>query len=377
MPAASAACGSRLVSVRPGIACASSTCSSPSSREDHVDAREAVAAEQPEDRDREVLRVRGDLVRQVGRAHELGLADLVARLEVVEVLLLGLRLDHRQRLHAVVVLEQRDRQLAPLDVALEQHAVVVAERRDQRLRDVRRPSRANLMPSAEPCAAGLTTTGNPSRSSIAGSASPAPSSLKAISLKAKKSGVGRPSSTQHVLRQHLVHAAHAAEHARAGVGHADDLQQLLHRAVLAAAAVQCDERDIGLARAQVVEERSADVDRDEVDAEPLERVLDTGSRAQRDLALERRAALEQRDAPRRHEPCARRSPPRRGSSHDVRERLRRRTCVSGSSGLPVVGSAALARRSGERGEQLDLLVRRPSRSGARPRRCRRRRRPRS
>ena len=47
IPAASAACGSRLVSVSPGIALTSSTDSSPSRVEHQVDAREAAAAEQP------------------------------------------------------------------------------------------------------------------------------------------------------------------------------------------------------------------------------------------------------------------------------------------------------------------------------------------
>ena len=57
MPAASAACGSRLVSVSPGIACASSTCELAVVRQDHVDARESVAAEQPVDGDGELLRL--------------------------------------------------------------------------------------------------------------------------------------------------------------------------------------------------------------------------------------------------------------------------------------------------------------------------------
>ena len=50
------------------------------------------------------------------------------------------------------------------------------------------------MPSAEPWPAGLTTIGKARRSSIAGSAAPAPSSANAVSLKAKKSGVGMPAS---------------------------------------------------------------------------------------------------------------------------------------------------------------------------------------
>ena len=59
IPAASAASGSSDVSVRPGIALASSTVSSPSSVEHQVDAREAAAAERPSGRQRELLRARG------------------------------------------------------------------------------------------------------------------------------------------------------------------------------------------------------------------------------------------------------------------------------------------------------------------------------
>ena len=121
MPAASAACGSRLVSVSPGIALASSTHSAPvSSLEHQVDARQAATAEQPVDVEREALCTRGQLVAELGRADERRAADLVARLEVVEVLLARDRLDDRQRL----VAEDRDRQLAAVDVALEQHLVV-------------------------------------------------------------------------------------------------------------------------------------------------------------------------------------------------------------------------------------------------------------
>ena len=59
MPAASAACGSSDVSVRPGIAFASSTVSSPVARVEHqVDAGEAVAAEHAVGVERERLRAR-------------------------------------------------------------------------------------------------------------------------------------------------------------------------------------------------------------------------------------------------------------------------------------------------------------------------------
>jgi hypothetical protein len=101
-------------------------------REDHVDARERVAAEQPVDRYGQLLRARRDLVWEVGRAHVVGLADLVARLEVEEVLLLWQRLYDRQCLDLAASLEQADRELPSLYVALQQDLVVVAESCHQR-----------------------------------------------------------------------------------------------------------------------------------------------------------------------------------------------------------------------------------------------------
>ena len=91
---------------------------------------------------------------------------------------------------------------------------------------------------------------------------------------------------------------------RRGVGDADELEQLLDRAVLAAAAVQGDERDVGTLGLQAVDEVRADVDRQHVVPEPRERVLDPGAGAQRDGPLERRPALEHRDL---HEASRRRS----------------------------------------------------------------------
>ena len=54
-----------------------------------------------------------DRVGHVGRADEVGAADLVARLEVVEVLVARHRLDDRQRLGPVGPLDHRHRQVAP------------------------------------------------------------------------------------------------------------------------------------------------------------------------------------------------------------------------------------------------------------------------
>ena len=91
---------------------------------------------------------------------------------------------------------------------------------------------------------------------------------------------------------------------RGRVRDADQLEQLLDRAVLAAAAVQGDERDVGPLGLQAVDEVGADVDRQHLVAEPRQRVLDARARAQRDRPLQRRAALQHRDL---HEASRRRS----------------------------------------------------------------------
>ena len=63
-----------------------------------------------------------------------------------------------------------------------------------------------------------------------------------------------------------------------GVRDAEQLEQLLHRPVLAAAAVQRHEGDVGALGDEPVDEVGADVDRHHVVAEPLERVLDARAR---------------------------------------------------------------------------------------------------
>jgi hypothetical protein len=108
-------------------------------------------------------------------------------------------------------------------------------------------------------------------------------------------GRGHAGVAQVVLGHDLVHAADAGRRAGGGVGHADQLEQLLHGAVLAARAVQGDERDVGRHGAQAVDEVGADVHRDDLVAEARQRILHPGAGAQRDLALERAPALEHRD----------------------------------------------------------------------------------
>ncbi len=61
-------------------------------------------------------------------------------------------------------------------------------------------------------------------------------------------------------------------------GMPEDLEELLHGAVLAVAAVQGDERDVGADLAQPGDEIVADVDADHRVAEALEGVLDARRR---------------------------------------------------------------------------------------------------
>ena len=107
--------------------------------EHQVDARKAGAAEQREGVQRDLPGTIGHLGFQFGRADEPGAADLVAGLEVVEVLLFRDRLDDRQRQRlSVWLLEDRDRQIATRDVSLEQHLAVIGEGGNECRRDLGR-----------------------------------------------------------------------------------------------------------------------------------------------------------------------------------------------------------------------------------------------
>ncbi len=87
-------------------------------------------------------------------------------------------------------------------------------------------------------------------------------------------------------------------------GIADEFQQLLDGAVLAAAAVQRDEGDVRALGLQALHEVGADVDREHLVPEARQRVLDARPGAQRDRPLQRVAALQDRDL---HEASRRRS----------------------------------------------------------------------
>ena len=100
----------------------------------------------------------------------------------------------------------------------------------------------------------------------------------------------------------------------------------------------------GAGRAEALDEVGADVDRDDVVAEALERVRDARAGAQRDVALQRLPALEHGDAV-----IARR---RRGVAA-----ARRRAGVLGCGGSPRPAGVARGRSlAGQRRVQADLLV---------------------
>ena len=178
MPAASAACGSRR---RLGHARDRVGLQHPQlvagGVEHQVDARDAAAAEQPctsaaPAPARAPPRRRGSSAGHTNAVR----ADLVARLEVVEVLVVA---GSPPRPAAAWPSRTRPRGRARRTCAPAAPSCRRRTRRPARRGRRRRP-RATLMPSAEPWPAGLTTIGKPRRSSIAGSASAAPSSLKAV-----------------------------------------------------------------------------------------------------------------------------------------------------------------------------------------------------
>ena len=155
--------------------------------------------------------------------------------------------------------------------------------------------RANLIPSAEPWRGRLDHDRElqpllDRRQRLGGAELPERGLAERVEVRRGDAGVAH-----RVLGQHLVGGADAGRHARAGVGDPQHLEQLLHGAVLAVAAVQRDERDVGPSPLSRLDEVGADVDRDDLVAEPLQRVLDARAGAQRHLALERAPALEDRD----------------------------------------------------------------------------------
>ena len=289
MPAASAAIGNSEVSVRPGHRVHLQHLRS-ALAQDQVDAGESLAAQRLPGPNRGVADGRQvDLV-ELGRAGELGAADLVARLVGVAVLVARADLDDRQRL----AVEHRDRELAPVDVLLEQDPVVVGERGDDRLRH------------------GLAVGGEPDaeRRAAAGGLHHKRKPEAVLDLVERVGGaqlgerglrerdpVGRvdPGLAKLLLGGGLVHRAPAGADPGPGVRDREDLEQLLDGAVLAVGPVEGDERDVGAGVLQLPHEVVARVDRDHVVPARGQRVLDPGAAAQRHLPLERPPALQHGD----------------------------------------------------------------------------------
>ena len=120
-------------------------------------------------------------------------------------------------------------------------------------------------------------------------------------MKANQAGVGTPAAFIACLASALSMQSAQAATPGPGEGDAEDLEQLLRGAVLAAAAVHGDEGDVGPLGEQPLDQVGAGVERHRLVAESRQRVLDPRARAQRDAALQRLAALEDRDL---HSPSA-------------------------------------------------------------------------
>ncbi len=270
--------------MRPGIALASST-SGPSGAEDHVDAREAVEPERVPGAQRRVEHLPlGGAERR--RRHVVGAADLIARLIVVAVVGVREHLDRRQGDSA----DQRHGQLASVHVALDHHPVVIGKGGDQRLGHLggtgrephpeRGPAGRRLYDQrvAEPVADLIQRLG--------GAELAEGDRVEREPVRGRHLG-----GAQRVLGDRLVERSPAGGGAGARVGDAEDLEQLLHRPVLAALAVQGDERRVGPLLAQRRDQPRADVHRDDLMPEPRERILDPSPAAQRHLPLQPPAPL--------------------------------------------------------------------------------------
>ncbi len=258
--------------------------------EHQVDPGEPAAAERLVGAGGELLHRSGQIIAELSRADVVGPPDLVTGLEVEEVLLPRDRLDDRQGL----AVEDADRQLTALHVALEQDPVVVAERPQQRLR--------NLLPRGREL--------DPQRGALARrlhhqrETEPRLDLLESVrgAQLAEGGGVerrpvrrGDAGGPHLVLGGDLVHAERTGGHARSGVRQVEDLEELLHGAVLTARPVQRDEDDVRLMIAESGDQVRPDVDAERFVAKGAERVLHSGRGAQRDLALERAPSLEDGD----------------------------------------------------------------------------------
>ena len=176
--------------------------------------------------------------------------------------------------------EDRDRELAAGDVALDQDPVVVAERADDRGRD-----RARVAGEADAERRALTGRLDDERQPEAGL-----DLLERIGGAELAEGGGAEGDpvrrrdadrTHPVLGLDLVHAEDAGADPGAGVGNPEQLEQRLDGPVLAARSMQGDEGDVGVLLLEPGDEPLVGVDRDDVVAECGDRLLHPRPRLQR------------------------------------------------------------------------------------------------
>src|SRR3954447_8512313 len=171
---------------------------------------------------------------------------------------------------------------------------------------------ALAIPTEDPSRAGLTNTGVPSTaSSLRTAAGPGGQRGRRLGAPAvladrRVGDLRHVRGGEHLLEDHLVHAQRGGEHARAHVRHVEQLQQPLHRAVLAERAVQRWEDRLGAeqaaARGQrqrlaLVHPRAGALDRHRQHLVPGggDRLAHERGRGQRDVVLGRAPAREDRD----------------------------------------------------------------------------------
>jgi len=110
-----------------------------------------------------------------------------------------------------------------------------------------------------------------------------------------EAGSGELVVQQDLLGRHLVDGDARGEDAAAGVGDAEQLEQTLHRPVLAVAAVQSDEGDLRPRRGQLLRQVASGVDADGLVPLLLQGAEDRPAGAQGDLPLGRKPAHQDGD----------------------------------------------------------------------------------
>ena len=166
------------------------------------------------------------------------------------------------------------------------------------------------MPIEEPSFAGFTISGRPSRCATA---------LKSVFFsRTAYGGVGRPSASHRRLVRSLSMASAEASTPLPVYGNAEPFEDALHRAVLAEAAVQRNERFFEFLFDQIFKTLFRRIERMRVDALLAQRGEHHAAALQRHLALGRLAAEEDRDLHARPLPrCAPRESARRSSFQEL------------------------------------------------------------